>query len=115
METAGRRRRVLLDDGRIHAPSSARHAHGMRRPKVQLPARQRSRYCPACSTDIASEAGMGHSHRRGAPRRSLLIVLLTVAAHVAGARASAQDADPLPTKRDSVKFPNTEAGEFTPS
>jgi hypothetical protein len=28
--------------------------------------------------------------------------------------AGAQDADPLPTKKDTVKFPNTIAGEFTP-
>jgi hypothetical protein len=59
---------------------------------------------------------MTRSPRRGAPRRSLLIALVTAAAHVAGSRvAAAQDADPLPTKRDSVKFPNTTAGEFTPS
>jgi hypothetical protein len=58
---------------------------------------------------------MSHSLRRGAPRRSLLIALVTVGAHVVSARATAaQEADPLPTKPDSVKFPNTTAGEFTP-
>src|SRR3982751_1550312 len=92
------------------------HAQAMRRSKVQLPAGQRFRYCPACWTDMAAEVAMGHSHRRGAPRRSLLIALVTVAAHVAGSRAAAaQEADPLPTKADSLKFPNTTAGEFTPS
>jgi len=51
----------------------------------------------------------------GALRRSLTIALVIVTAHVASSRASAQEADPLPTKKDSsVTFPNTTAGEFTP-
>jgi hypothetical protein len=48
-------------------------------------------------------------------RRVLVIALASGAMLAAGTRAPAQDADPLPTKKDSVKFPNTEAGEFTPA
>ena len=45
-----------------------------------------------------------------------MVALFTLAAaHLAGSHAAAQEADPLPLKRDSLKFPNTTAGEFTPS
>ena len=51
---------------------------------------------------------------RTATHRALLLGI--VASTVAVGRASAQDADPQPTtKTDSVKFPNTTAGEFTPA
>ena len=58
---------------------------------------------------------MRHAPSRGVPRRLILVVVLAATAWLAGASASAQEADPLPTKPDSVKFPNTTAGEFTPS
>lgn len=55
------------------------------------------------------------SHPCRCARRRALAIALAIAAHLSGARtAAAQEADPLPTKKDSVRFPNTEAGEFTP-
>ena len=52
---------------------------------------------------------------RGTLRRSIDLALIVVSLHLTGARsAGAQEADPLPAKRDSITFPNTMAGEFTP-
>jgi len=48
--------------------------------------------------------------------RGAAVVLLVCATLVSGQRAQGQDADPLPTTRDStVSFPSTTAGEFTPA
>ena len=48
------------------------------------------------------------------PARRVLLLAIAVSV-LAGERGAAQDADPLPTTTDSVKFPNTTAGEFTPA
>jgi len=44
-----------------------------------------------------------------------VIALLLLAVNFVGVRASAQEADPLPIPKDTVKFPNTTAGEFSPA
>ena len=47
--------------------------------------------------------------------RRVFVVSLASIVGIAPHIAAAQDADPLPTKQDSLKFPNTIPGEFTPS
>lgn len=47
--------------------------------------------------------------------RTLCAVILVVAGCLLPPAAHAQEADPFPEKKDTLKFPNTSAGEFTPS
>jgi hypothetical protein len=54
-------------------------------------------------------------HARACSDARRLLLLVTAAGCMSAARAAAQDADPRPVRPDSVKFPNTTAGEFTPS
>src|SRR5206468_1705070 len=53
---------------------------------------------------------------RAAPRRRSMVTFASVVMlGLTGTRAArAQEADPRPAKRDTVGFPNTIAGEFTP-
>jgi hypothetical protein len=60
-----------------------------------------------------------HPMRRGrslSSRFSILFITTCVVstAVVVPARAAAQEADPMPGKRDTTSYPNTIAGEFTP-
>jgi hypothetical protein len=49
------------------------------------------------------------------PIAAVTVACLTVALPITARDARAQDADPLPAKRDTtLRVPNTEAGEFTP-
>ena len=58
---------------------------------------------------------MDHPRTRASRRRSLIAALMITMTQLHPAGAAAQEADPLPTKPDSIRFPNTEAGEFTPA
>jgi hypothetical protein len=48
-------------------------------------------------------------------RRASVLAAAVLAPAVTTVRVAAQDADPRPAKPDSLKFPNSFAGEFTPS